>query len=68
LNDDIFNHSWKQLRRLAHYQNFLHTQLIESIDTKRSKEKLEKQSKDEMNHAKEIIIGYMKLEQGLLQI
>ena len=38
---------------LSHYQYFLYAQVIEGIDAETLKEKLEEQSNDEMNHAKE---------------
>jgi bacterioferritin len=46
---------------LAHYQYFLYTQVIEGIDAKPLEEKLEEQSKDEKNYAKEIINRILEL-------
>jgi bacterioferritin len=40
---------------LAHYQYFLYAQVIEGIDAETLKTKLEEQSNDELNHAKELI-------------
>ena len=40
---------------LAHYQYFLYAQVIEGINAEILKSKLEEQSNDEMNHAKELI-------------
>jgi bacterioferritin len=40
---------------LAHYQYFLYAQVIEGIDAETLKSKLEEQSNDELNHAKELI-------------
>ncbi|HKG71462.1 MAG TPA: ferritin-like domain-containing protein, partial [Nitrososphaeraceae archaeon] len=40
---------------LAHYQYFLYAQVIEGIDAEILKTKLEEQSNDELNHAKELI-------------
>ncbi len=40
---------------LSHYQYFLYAQVIEGINAEILKEKLEQQSNDEMNHAKEIV-------------
>jgi bacterioferritin len=45
---------------LSHYQYFLYAQVIEGIDAETLKEKLEEQSRDEMNHAKELINSIMK--------
>ena len=46
---------------LSHYQYFLYAQVIEGIDAETLKEKLEEQSKDEMNHAKELINRILEL-------
>ena len=46
---------------LAHYQYFLYAQVIEGIDAEELKEKLEEQSKDEMNHAKELVNRILEL-------
>jgi bacterioferritin len=46
---------------LAHYQYFLYAQVIEGINAKILKEKLEEQSKDEMDHAKELINRILEL-------
>jgi bacterioferritin len=46
---------------LAHYQYFLYAQIIEGIDAEELKEKLEEQSKDEMNHAKELVNRILEL-------
>jgi bacterioferritin len=40
---------------LAHYQYFLYAQVIDGIDAGTLKNKLEEQSNDELNHAKELI-------------
>src|ERR671925_391947 len=40
---------------LAHYQYFLYAQVIDGIDAETLKSKLEEQSNDELNHAKELI-------------
>ena len=47
---------------LAHYQYFLYAQIIEGIDAETLKEKLEQQSNDEMNHAKELINRILELD------
>jgi bacterioferritin len=47
---------------LAHYQYFLYAQIIEGIDAATLKEKLEQQSNDEMNHAKELINRILELD------
>lgn len=46
---------------LAHYQYFLYAQVIEGINAEILKEKLEEQSKDEMEHAKELINRILEL-------
>jgi bacterioferritin len=46
---------------LAHYQYFLYAQVIEGIDAEALKSKLEEQSKDELNHAKELIERILQL-------
>ena len=46
---------------MSHYQYFLYAQVIEGIDAETLKEKLEEQSKDEMNHAKELINRILEL-------
>jgi bacterioferritin len=46
---------------LSHYQYFLYAQVIEGIDAETLKEKLEEQSNDEMNHAKELINRMLEL-------
>ena len=46
---------------LAHYQYFLYAQVIEGINAEILKEKLEEQSKDEMDHAKELINRILEL-------
>jgi bacterioferritin len=46
---------------LSHYQYFLYAQVIEGIDAETLKEKLEEQSNDEMNHAKELINRILEL-------
>ena len=46
---------------LAHYQYFLFAQVIEGIDAKELKDKLEEQSADELNHAKEIVNRILEL-------
>ena len=46
---------------LSHYQYFLYAQVIEGIDAEILKEKLEEQSNDEMNHAKELINRILEL-------
>ena len=46
---------------LSHYQYFLYAQVIEGIDAETLNEKLEEQSKDEMNHAKELINRILEL-------
>jgi bacterioferritin len=46
---------------LAHYQYFLYALVIEGIDAEELKEKLEEQSKDEMNHAKELVNRILEL-------
>jgi bacterioferritin len=46
---------------LAHYQYFLYAQVIEGINAEILKEKLEEQSKDEMDHAKQLINRILEL-------
>jgi bacterioferritin len=46
---------------LSHYQYFLYAQVIEGIDAEILKERLEEQSKDEMNHAKGLINRILEL-------
>jgi bacterioferritin len=46
---------------LAHYQYFLYAQVIEGINAEILKEKLEEQSNDEMNHAKQLINRILEL-------
>ena len=46
---------------LSHYQYFLYAQVIEGINAKILKEKLEEQSNDEMNHAKELVNRILEL-------
>jgi bacterioferritin len=46
---------------LSHYQYFLYAQVIEGINAEILKEKLEEQSNDEMNHAKELINRILEL-------
>lgn len=46
---------------LAHYQYFLYAQVIQGIEAETLKEKLEKQSQDEMNHAKILIKRILEL-------
>jgi bacterioferritin len=46
---------------LSHYQYLLYAQVIEGIDAETLKEKLEEQSNDEMNHAKELINRILEL-------
>ena len=47
---------------LSHYQYFLYAQVIEGINAEILKEKLEEQSKDEMNHAKVLINRILELD------
>jgi bacterioferritin len=46
---------------LAHYQYFLYAQVIEGINAEILKEKLEEQSKDEMDHAEQLINRILEL-------
>jgi bacterioferritin len=46
---------------LSHYQYFLYAQVIEGINAEILKEKLEEQSNDEMNHAKELVNRILEL-------